>query len=129
MKEAIHVASVSQVSTIEYDILLSPTYQVPVLCFTARKPDNRPFSTEEIYSFVVPQSFKAQARDVGVMGAISVTDHPISGMPVHFVHPCLTSEALSKCASGSPVQIKDCLFLWLGIVGGCVGLHAPLPQT
>lgn len=53
-------------------------------------------------------------------------NHPVSGIPTYFVHPCNTADALRDVAN--PKSMPDTstyLLLWLGLVGGCVGLHVP----
>ena len=47
--------------------------------------------------------------------------HPITGVPTFFVHPCLIGDAMANfdCTK------EDYLMVWLGQVGGCVGLWIP----
>lgn len=47
--------------------------------------------------------------------------HPLTGVPSFFVHPCLLGDAMNgfSCAK------EDYLMVWLGLVGGCVGLWIP----
>lgn len=47
--------------------------------------------------------------------------HPVSGHPWFFVHPCLAGDQMSafECSR------EDYLTIWLGLVGGCVGLWIP----
>ncbi len=47
--------------------------------------------------------------------------HPITGVPAFFVHPCLPGEAMSKFDCSK----ESYLMVWLGLVGGCVGLWVP----
>ena len=115
-----------------YDIVHSPSYQVPVLYVTfeqqgstGRRSKVLPSPTE-VYDMLVSSSFKAQVQTVGVMGALSMTDHPVSGTPAYFVHPCRTSEAMDAVIVDSAVQPKEYLMMWLGLVGPSVGLDVPL---
>lgn len=59
---------------VEYNILLSPSYQVPVLYITI-KDSNRaiPSTIETLYQYVVPEQFKAQVESIGVIGGITMT--------------------------------------------------------
>ncbi|GAB7357236.1 hypothetical protein MBLNU459_g8216t1 [Dothideomycetes sp. NU459] len=114
--------------TVTYDILLSPSYQVPVLYLSANRG---PSSTcqlplSELYDVVVPEATRAALQSVGVMGAVSMTDHPATGLPVYFVHPCRTAEALRASSETNQVSPGEYLLLWLGIIGGTVGLRVPL---
>ena len=54
-------------------------------------------------------------------------DHPITGIPCFWIHPCRTPEAMRELcrAVGETVAPLQYLLLWLGIVGGAVGLALP----
>jgi ubiquitin-like-conjugating enzyme ATG10 len=121
---------------VQYDVVYSPSYQVPVLYLTFANPSTNnksipPPSADEIYSMLVPRGFKTPMRDVGVMGALSMAEHPITGMPAYFVHPCRTQEALapllgdtSRKAGSEPAV--EYLLLWFGVIGASVGLSVPM---
>lgn len=65
---------------VEYNILLSPTYQVPVLyCFVR----GMQCTTETLYEHLVPAHSKTQVQDVGVMGGISMA---VSGFMLTTMH-------------------------------------------
>lgn len=127
--------SQSQGQRVVYDTIHSPTYQVPVLYLTFVKADSNKSiplpSPDEIYYIIVSESLKAPMRDVGVMGALSMTEHPITGMPAYFVHPCRTQEVMApllgvedlKSNTGDPIKY---LMLWLGVIGASVGLSVPV---
>lgn len=53
-------------------------------------------------------------------------NHPLTGIPVYFVHPCATSEALKSVAGDKEQTTETYLLLWIGLVGNCVGLNVPL---
>jgi ubiquitin-like-conjugating enzyme ATG10 len=118
-----------------YDVVYSPSYQVPILYLTfATASTNKSIplpAADEIYEMLVPQGFKAPMRDVGVMGALSMAEHPITGMPAYFVHPCRTQEALAPLMEepshkvGSEPAV-ECLLLWFGVIGASVGLSVPV---
>ena len=118
-----------------YDVVYSPTYQAPVLYlnfFEASTSKTIPLpSADDVYDMLVPQGFKTPMRDVGVMGALSMAEHPITGMPAYFVHPCRTQKALApllgdtnhKAGCEPAVQY---LLLWFGVIGASVGLSVPV---
>ncbi|KAJ5385321.1 Autophagy-related protein 3 [Penicillium concentricum] len=109
---------------IDYDILLSPTYQVPVLYFGLRW-DNGPLGLDQVYQYVVPERYRQELKSVGVMGGISMGYHPGSGAPAFFVHPCNTADAMANLADAQSVTPGSYLLIWLGLVGHCVNLHVP----
>ncbi|KAH0364723.1 hypothetical protein KCU65_g6634, partial [Aureobasidium melanogenum] len=104
--------------TVHYDILLSPSYRVPVVYMTASPP----LPVSNFFDLVVPHHFRDAMRETGVMGAISMTDHPLTGMPACFVHPCRTADTMCATRSGD-IHVQDYMLLWLGIVGASVGLN------
>ncbi|KAG9944000.1 hypothetical protein KCU85_g8309, partial [Aureobasidium melanogenum] len=104
--------------TVHYDILLSPSYRVPVVYMTASPP----LPISNFFDLVVPHHFRDAMRETGVMGAISMTDHPLTGMPAYFVHPCRTADTMCATRSGD-IHVQDYMLLWLGIVGASVGLN------
>lgn len=59
---------------VEYDIILSPTYQVPVLYFYLLHNECKGSEgLNFIYNLLVPAQYKSEIKDVGVMGGISAT--------------------------------------------------------
>jgi ubiquitin-like-conjugating enzyme ATG10 len=58
---------------LDFSIILSPTYQVPVLWFTAGQLGlHRPWVLDTVYSHLVPNLQQDQLRQVGVLGGISM---------------------------------------------------------
>lgn len=47
--------------------------------------------------------------------------HPITFIPTFFVHPCFLAEGMEKFNCSK----DDYLLVWMGLVGGCVGLWVP----
>ncbi|TQB71664.1 hypothetical protein MPDQ_007379 [Monascus purpureus] len=100
---------------VEYDILLSPTYQVPVLYFVLRGSRAGPVGIETVYQYLVPDQYKNEVKSVGVLGGISMGYHPESGTPAFFAHPCNTADAMKHIAHGQDVHPELYLLLWLGL--------------
>jgi ubiquitin-like-conjugating enzyme ATG10 len=120
---------------VRYDVVYSPSYQVPVLYLTfaeATTGKSTPLpSANEVYSMMVPQDFKTPMRDVGVMGALSMAEHPVTGMPAYFVHPCRTQDALAHLLEDHSQKARsepelEYLLLWFGVIGASVGLSVPV---
>ncbi|KAJ5736683.1 uncharacterized protein N7483_001808, partial [Penicillium malachiteum] len=111
---------------VDYDIVLSPTYQVPVLYFALRwLHQNGPIGLDAVYQYLVPEQYQSQVKSVGVMGGISLGYHPDSGTPAFFVHPCNTADAMAQVADAQSITPGTYLLIWLGLVGHCVNLHIP----
>ncbi|OAX78006.1 hypothetical protein ACJ72_07687 [Emergomyces africanus] len=120
---------------VEYNIMLSPTYHVPILYFFLHNTNNTSSDLsvkspegllDVVYNRLVPTQYRSELKGVGIMGGLSIGHHPLSGFPVYFVHPCNTPDALRDVAgSGEVITTETYLILWLSLVGNCVGLHVP----
>uniref|UniRef100_A0A8H7TNX0 Ubiquitin-like-conjugating enzyme ATG10 n=1 Tax=Bionectria ochroleuca TaxID=29856 RepID=A0A8H7TNX0_BIOOC len=106
-----------------YEIHLHPTYRMPCLWFQIQGLDTgeSQYDLDTVFRYLVPEQYKEGLRRYGGIGGISLDNHPVKGDPWFFVHPCLTGDNMSafKC------QISEYLTIWLGLVGGCVGLWVP----
>lgn len=59
---------------VSFEILLSPSYRVPVLYFTVKTTSGLPVTDyDTMFSEVVPENFRSQVADVGVIGGVSMT--------------------------------------------------------
>ncbi|KAI7485957.1 hypothetical protein KC351_g3578 [Hortaea werneckii] len=113
---------------VHYDIAYSPTYQVPVLYLSFPSTDRSPLPPpDEVYDLVVPVTYRAQLQAVGPMSALSMTgEHPVTGGPAYFVHPCLTQDSMRAVIAGRQVSAAEYLVMWIGVVGATVGLGLPV---
>ncbi|KAI9821569.1 MAG: hypothetical protein M1832_003243 [Thelocarpon impressellum] len=110
----------------EYHVLLSPTYRVPVLYFSlGNLPLREPLSLDTAYELLVPPQYKEGLGTVGVLGGISMGDHPLLDTPAFFIHPCNTADAMRELGDGRDVNLFQYLMLWIGLVGSGVGFHMP----
>ncbi|RAK98338.1 ATG3/ATG10 family protein [Aspergillus ibericus CBS 121593] len=109
-----------------YDVLLSPTYQVPVLYFQLRQDSYPgPLGIDAVYQYLVPDQYRKELQSVGIMGGISFGYHPDSGTPAFFVHPCHTMDAMRHIAGQRRLTPEAYLIIWLGLVGNRLGLQLP----
>jgi len=111
-----------------YDIVHSPSYQVPVLYITMLgSSQGAQQSPSEIIELLVPSVYKEQVREVGVLGALSMTEHPITGLPAYFVHPCRTQDAMASLSGKSEYcPAISYLTRWIGVIGSSVDLGVPV---
>lgn len=110
---------------IHYDIIYSETYQVPVLYLSVEGQSYRRLSLDEVYSILTRASTELELRNIGVLGALSLVDHPVHGTPVYMIHPCRTQEAMQSYPpelQSSPLRY---MLLWFGLFGNHVGLSIP----
>ncbi|TVY45111.1 hypothetical protein LOCC1_G002598 [Lachnellula occidentalis] len=106
-----------------YEVHLHPTYNMPTLWFTLHDlPMSEPtFDLESVYRYLVPPEYKSRLRAAGFTGGISAAPHPVTDVPAFFIHPCQTKEAMESF----DCKMANYLMIWLGLVGGCVGLWVP----
>jgi len=122
-----HYAPYSNQPYVIYDILLHPTYNMPSLWFTLHdlpKGDST-FDISCAFRYLVPEKQKGALRSAGITGGISAAPHPITDMPAFFIHPCHTREAMENF----DCSLENYMMLWLGLVGGCVGLCLPIEMA
>ncbi|KAI2625136.1 hypothetical protein GGS21DRAFT_309079 [Xylaria nigripes] len=112
-----------QSSYVVYEIHLHPTYRAPCLWFSLHNLpiDESPLDIDAVFRHLVPEQFKHALRGQGAIGGISIEHHPITGVPTFFVHPCFLGEAMDRFDCSK----ENYLTVWLGLVGGCVGLWVP----
>jgi ubiquitin-like-conjugating enzyme ATG10 len=112
------------------DIVHSASYQVPVLYFQLCNMHwHLPPSLDIIHSILVPDFHKIPVRDVGLLGALSTSDHPVTGLPSFFIHPCQTQTAMASLHIDQFGQPDDYLLAWIGMIGSTVGLSVPLQMA
>ncbi|KAK6198339.1 hypothetical protein LQW54_010362 [Pestalotiopsis sp. IQ-011] len=122
-EELVRKPSRPRIGHVRYEIHLHPTYQAPCLWFSLHDlpADEAAFDVDTVFRRLVPDQFKGTLRSVGSIGGISADHHPVTGVPAFFVHPCLLGDAMA----GFDCPKEDYLMVWLGLVGGCVGLWVP----
>ncbi|KAI4233324.1 MAG: hypothetical protein LQ349_004478 [Xanthoria aureola] len=123
---AIHHASASEhLPSVQYDVVHSQSYQVPVLYFHYHDAAHAHKLLHRVYDALVPKNHAPGLRAVGILGAISMGNHPMTGTPACFIHPCNTAEALRQIIDGRLVSSLEYLQIWFGLVGPSVGLYLP----
>lgn len=118
------------IAIVEYHILLSPSYQAPVLYFQITAHSSGiplSVSLSDVYTILVSADSRVAVEKVGVIGGISQGDHPVLGIPYYFVHPCNTVDAMREWELEweKGMGPEAYLGIWMGLVGGVVGLWMP----
>ncbi|OQS04753.1 hypothetical protein THRCLA_03030 [Thraustotheca clavata] len=107
---------------LEYHIVYSPTYRVPVLYLRGEHADGRWLSTKEIRQVLECEE--------GNEHFVSQDEHPLLGTPYYFVHPCETATCLALLLDGmdkpSGLQV---LQAWLSLVQSWTHIRLPLSQN
>jgi ubiquitin-like-conjugating enzyme ATG10 len=92
--------------TVHYDILLSPSYRVPVVYMTASPP----VSLSQFFDLVVPHHFRDAMREVGVMGALSMTVIIDSAEPASPADLVLAGSSFDGIASILCTSLSHCRY-------------------
>ena len=137
-------------SSVEYQIIYSPSYRVPVLYLLLHNlPSPGPKGIDAVYEYLVPRGQHEILQELGVLGGIGmivspprasfltlganltcslfIQNHPGNGLPCPWVHPCNTAEAMREIISSMKRQVspQEYLMIWIGLVGNTVGLTVP----
>nr|POE82718.1 ubiquitin-like-conjugating enzyme atg10 [Quercus suber] len=121
--ELLRARSAMTVPRVVYEVVYSASYQVPVLYVTFQHlPEPGLPSLERVYELLVPPELAPQLQAVGVMGSLSFSEHPVTGFPAYFVHPCRTAEVMGSVVGDGKVGPEEYLLAWLGMMGTSVGL-------
>ena len=105
--------------TLEYHIVYSTSYQVPVLYFNAYKPNGRLLTLEELWT-----SIPRQYAGVDKWSFLSQQEHPLLGRPFFQLHPCHTETFMSKL--GKCLDKRYYIIRWISAVGPAVHLDISL---
>lgn len=49
----------------------------------------------------------------------------MTNLPCYFIHPCNTAQAMQDIIGKRKVSNVEYLMIWIGLVGGSVGLYLP----
>lgn len=108
----------------EYHVVYSESYQVPVLYFNAFHSNGKLLSLEEIWNSV-PGPFQERVRLDG-WSTITQQEHPILGRPFFQLHPCHTADLMKQTQAMNTHSKSNYIITWLSSVGPVVGLNLPL---
>ncbi|KAL9127005.1 MAG: hypothetical protein Q9217_004040 [Psora testacea] len=91
--------------SVEYHIIHSTSYQVPVLYFFVHDlPCQSPKDIDTIYEYLVPKQHREALRGLGILGGIGMI--------------------LIK-GTKRKISAQEYLIMWIGLVCGAVGLNVP----
>ncbi|KAF9928901.1 hypothetical protein FBU30_002043 [Linnemannia zychae] len=116
--------------SVNYHIVFSPSYQVPILYFNAYRPDGAAITLEEIYESLVPEEWRSTIRNAGLNGGISQQDHPVLNTPYFYMHPCETVALMETVfqnnnhATATSI-IENYIVTWLSFTGQAIGITVP----
>lgn len=128
-----------QTVTVEYHIVFSESYEVPILYFNARQLNGQQLVLDDIWK-IVSKTLTSSGTDRWSL--ISQQEHPLLCRPFYHIHPCHTAKVMGKAltvtshsnsvsssasVNSSPSSTSvNYLISWLSVFGPLVGLSVPL---
>ncbi|RHZ56887.1 hypothetical protein Glove_396g107 [Diversispora epigaea] len=94
--------------TVDYHIIYSTSYKVPVLYFNSYHNDGTSLLIDEIYSNLMQSSRINNIKTVGFNGGISQQDHPTLSIPFYYLHPCETATLMKSIVGFNSQNSKVC---------------------
>jgi hypothetical protein len=103
----------------KFSIVFSDTWRVPVLYFTVKDGDGTPFLRSQVLNVIdVDEKEIADTWDF-----VSYEEHPITGEPSFFLHPCQTFARLQLLQDTEIVTSP--LLSWVAMIVPAVGFRLP----
>ncbi len=112
MLQPVDFSASSHIACLEFNVIYSYSYSVPVLYFYACFDDGKPFSLDEVNA-LTRSSIKEPSLPVNP-DIVSQQEHPYRRNPCFTLHPCRTSQLLEPIMSTS--SYVNPLVSWLSIV-------------
>lgn len=89
---------------VEYHIVHSFSYEVPVLYFNATYSNGRQLSLEDTWRLLSKQFV---SHDVDRWGMVSQQEHPILHCPFYHIHPCHTAKVMVQATMTKGDQVES----------------------
>lgn len=107
---------------VEYHIVHSYSYEVPLLYFNATYSSGKPLSLAETWRLLSVSS------GADKWGVVTQQEHPYLGRPFYHIHPCHTARAMGQAKEclADVDGTWDYLTSWLSMFGLLTGLRIPL---
>lgn len=103
-----------------YSIVFSDTWRVPVLHFTVQDSNGNPCPRDLVLTMLPASSLQEDTWDF-----VSYDEHPITGTPSYFLHPCQTQDVMSLMQKDGGHHMATRLLSWLSLILPAVGHTLP----
>lgn len=124
------IESSNAIIHLEYNVVYSESYSVPVLYFNIYYSDGRLLSLNEVWQ-LVPEYYRERLID-DKWTFLTQAEHPLHGRPFYQLHPCNTELLMSNVAKlfkttmSTSCKGHNYLICWLCTVGPVVLLKMPM---
>lgn len=102
---------------IEYHVVYSISYQVPVLYFNGFRSDGKQLSLEDAWKIFKTPLGESKTR-ANMLSTLTQSDHPVLFRPFLGLHPCRTAELLNQMGKS-----ENPILTFLSIMGPFVKLN------
>lgn len=104
-------------------ISYSHIWRVPVLHFTVQTQNGMPLNRQDVFSLLNLHSSDPENANTS-SDNVSIDEHPVTGLPAYFLHPCQTTDLLEQlqCTSGAPGSPESRLWSWMSMKLPSVGI-------
>jgi hypothetical protein len=103
----------------DFSIVYSDTYRVPVLYFRVQTLDGAPCERSQVLQWLPRQSIEDS------WDFISQEEHPFTGLPSFFLHPCRTSTRLKQLKYSNDGEDVSILWAWMSMIFPAVNQAVP----
>jgi len=100
-------------------IVYSDTWRVPVIYFNVIHSNGRVYTRDEVVKLLTDQKYH-QNQVENLWEFVSHDEHPVTGVPSLFLHPCRTQERLDLLASSMESGAEK-LWIWMALMLPSIG--------
>jgi len=122
-----------------FSIVFHETWRVPTLYFACSRSDGTPLARKRVLDILLSHRVDANGgHDIGTGDGrneeeeedlwefVSQEEHPATGEPSYFLHPCRTAERMEAMALGGGRDFVACpLLSWMSMILPAVGCKMP----
>lgn len=108
---------------LSFSIVFSQTYDIPVLYFTAQRMDGSLCSRQEIVGHL--ELLHHQNLTDDSWDFLSMDQHPMTGLPSYFLHPCNTKQRMESMITSQERHPAIQLLSWMSMMFVSMGLAIP----
>ncbi|ALC42268.1 CG12821 [Drosophila busckii] len=106
----------NELISVEYHIVYSISYQIPMLYFQAHRSDGSMLNIEAVWELFVPE---ATRHKLNLYEMLTQMEHPVLFRPYMALHPCRTAEVLAQFGE----QSKNVVLTFISLYGPYVQLN------
>ncbi|XP_013098082.2 ubiquitin-like-conjugating enzyme ATG10 [Stomoxys calcitrans] len=116
-QQKISVSTTNDLLQIEYHIVYSVSYQVPIMYFQAHYSDGKMIKLDDAWQIFHSNRNSQYSRE-DMLGILTQMEHPILFKPYMCLHPCRTAEILAQ----TPLS-KNRLLTFVSVMGPYLQLN------